>query len=1296
MTTRANAYAYIRDIKKIPNLSESHSFLRFLPRNASPIASLLRLRRDVHTTRRPSTAVTIRDNNAGVGNTISSQSRIGDLSNPCRGIRGFSTPVKAKSIADASSFDESAQKNETISPGEESVVLPEDGVYLEEDAESRDHRLKESECFIFSLLITENFRNRLEIIYNQQEETSRFECCISFLFNETKTISVTGIGNKEVRFNQSDFLVYDFLTFLRTKRKGQQDKLSGSFTQKLGLVPSGNKCNPIPSRQVARLPLIAELHRNGQWERLDSALEEVLNSQKASKDKSLTEMEAISTDNTISQQKVVTTDRFNTKEEVLKSQNASKDESFPEKKATSTDNAISQQKVVTMDRFNTKEEVLKSQNASKDESFPQKKATSTDNAISHKMAVTTDKSNTEAEASSDEASVATKKSTADRGFIRFTTDDDLLDMIGLFRNDLLKALTDMKRTKADLGPNRGGRYSPKTSRGFRPYHRSKYHSKRLKKALKKLRESKSPELLDIRSKVADLPIMKFRQQVLDLVNNNPFSIIVAETGSGKSTQVPQMILDDAIDREVGGDCNILCTQPRRLATFRLAERISQERNENTGETVGYIVRQARQVSENTHITFCTTGVLLKILQDSISNVGSFSHIIIDEVHVRDIGIDFVMLLLRNFVRNCQGNGRNAPKITLMSATVDTKLFSNYFSLKGPEGSRIFAPHITIPGRQYPVQHHYLDEILFDIWHSPHASQLKKLLQEDESERFLDKHYALFGETEPEKPVETDSTSTSTSPRLVSSEEDIHMPSGLYTATILHILSTTTSGSIVCFLPGLRHIQEVKHRLMLHGNEMNLDMSDESRFRIGVLHSQLPEEQEKLNLDVPSDCRRIILSTDIAEASVTIPDIKYVVDSGKVNQMLVDQKRNCSRLANCWATQSNAKQRAGRVGRVQPGDYYYIGTKKRYDSLRITPMPEMLRGSLLDTCLRAKSFSGNEPISKFLEKTIEPPNNDEVLANVESLKQLQALDENEKITTLGHLISQLALPPHLAKLVMLGIIFRCLDPLLILASIGVQSSLFIRSTEPNSRTLVQAACIEFADGSSSDHIGALNAFRAVRKMHYEDGISKAKVYANECMIRFNSYTSVLRTTRHVFDRLQREDIVSKEHSRSDDQGQVGGLRLNANSHHTPLIKALLLHCLFPRIAGPKMNPRDWKFATDYDSRSMIHPRSVVMAGCTFRTPPKSLTVYSSKVETTSPDPFIIENTLVSPLMATMFGGRLTWDKNEMLMDSWLNLDINTDKAMVDRDEAARNLIELQKAISLVSQLNSMRSNGAGAG
>lgn len=234
MTTRANAYAYIRNIKKLSNFSGSRSIIRILSRDANPIAPLLRLRRDVHTTCRPSTAVTIRDNKAGVVNIIRSKNHNGRLSTRYPGTRGFSTPVQAKSVADASFFDEPAQKNETTSLGEESVVFPQDGVEPDKDAKLRS-RLTRQDCrrAIFYLLITQKFSDRLEVSFKQRNcLTSQFECSISFSFNEAKAISATAVGELKVGFVQSDFLAYGFLTLLRTKAQGSntsfQEALHGS------------------------------------------------------------------------------------------------------------------------------------------------------------------------------------------------------------------------------------------------------------------------------------------------------------------------------------------------------------------------------------------------------------------------------------------------------------------------------------------------------------------------------------------------------------------------------------------------------------------------------------------------------------------------------------------------------------------------------------------------------------------------------------------------------------------------------------------------------------------------------------------------------------------------------------------------------------------------------------------------------------------------------------------------------------------------------------------------------------
>lgn len=873
--------------------------------------------------------------------------------------------------------------------------------------------------------------------------------------------------------------------------------------------------------------------------------------------------------------------------------------------------------------------------------------------------------------------ITPQRDPANGATIEFTADDELLDMMKFYRDDLLQASKNMKAMKEQMGLEDEVYTSQMKFSGV-PLNRGDQRSKELKEALETLRSLQSPEMLDIRSKVASLPITNYKQQVLDLVHNNPFSIIVAETGSGKSTQVPQMILDDAIDRGLGGECNILCTQPRRLAAHRLAERVSQERNESVGKTVGYMVRHNREISTNdTHITFCTTGILLNILQGSLSNLESFSHIIIDEVHVRDIGIDFVLLLLKRYIQNRVGQGLKTLRIIVMSATMDTEIFASYLYLTGPDGKQIPAPHITVPGRQFHVNYHYLDDVLESIESSPHADTLKGLIEDVESNKFLNKHYAVFGDSTANELENTDSTDIQvpSNRRNALPVEDPLIPAGLYAATIFNILSSTETGSIVCFLPGLRSIMAVHGYLMTHGTRMGLDMFDEDRFRVGILHSQLPEEQEKLDAIWSKGCRRIILSTDIAEASVTLPDVRYVVDSGKVNTLLVDQKKYSRRLADCWATRTNTKQRAGRVGRVQDGEYYFMGTKRRFDTLQMTQTPAILQGDLQDTCLRAKVFAGKEEsISTFLQSTLEPPNQDDVVANVDALKRLQALDKNENITSLGAMFSRLPLSPQFGKLLILGVIFRCLDPLITLACMG-SKSFFLRTTDPATKKLVRASIVEFAEGSASDHLAMLNAYKAVRQVHLEEGFFAARRYALDRYIWFREYEITRRDIQHVFEQMKHADIIPI--NIPSRRGAVGGKDFNVNSDHTPLIKALLLHCLFPRLAGSKSISR--LFVTNFDARAMMHPSSVVNQGREFS---RSLVIYSEKVETTSPIPFLMENTLVSPLMASLFGGRLIWDKKELLMDSWLGLTINVDRALSEPDEVARNLIEMQKALNLV--------------
>lgn len=205
---------------------------------------------------------------------------------------------------------------------------------------------------------------------------------------------------------------------------------------------------------------------------------------------------------------------------------------------------------------------------------------------------------------------------------------------------------------------------------------------------------------------------QFVQQVIKTVAENNFCTIVGETGSGKTTQVPQILLDRAIDDGMGSAVNILCTQPRRIAATSVARRVAAERGQNTGKTVGYHVRHdAALPNYSGSITYCTTGILLKQLQNPDEVMDSVSHIILDEVHERDINLDFTLIMIkRSFIERAR-LGKSIPKLILMSATVDTSIFENYFAdqrlgpLAGP------CPALRVPGRTFPVQRHYLTDIM---------------------------------------------------------------------------------------------------------------------------------------------------------------------------------------------------------------------------------------------------------------------------------------------------------------------------------------------------------------------------------------------------------------------------------------------------------------------------------------------------------------------------------------------------------------------------------------------------------
>ena len=455
-----------------------------------------------------------------------------------------------------------------------------------------------------------------------------------------------------------------------------------------------------------------------------------------------------------------------------------------------------------------------------------------------------------------------------------------------------------------------------------------------------------PQLQTMRNQRASLPVSARSDELLQEINNNDVTIVMAATGSGKTTQIPQIILDDAITRGEGAKCNILCTQPRRLAAMSVSERIADERGQRLGDQVGYHIRfDPRLPQPNGSITFCTTGIFLKRMQsslgptansDSVAAMDEITHVIVDEVHERDIDTDLSLVVLKRLLAERKARGKPL-KVILMSATIDPSLFQRYFASE----QGLLAPVANVPGRTFPVTRQFLDDIVPEIKKAANRSKSGAWVFDDRKVsdyllRELSGDTALFGPN-------------------TGTELDIPYP--LVALTIAHILKKSDDGHLLVFLPGWEEIKKVSAYLLdpaKAGQGFGINFGNSSKYSVHYLHSSVPAaEQREVFNPPPPGVRRIILSTNIAETSVTIPDIVYVVDAGRVKENRFDPARRMKSLVTGWVSKSNLNQRAGRAGRHREGEYYSLLSNMRHDSLDSHQLVEMKREDLSSVVMHVK-------------------------------------------------------------------------------------------------------------------------------------------------------------------------------------------------------------------------------------------------------------------------------------------------------------------------------------------------------
>ncbi|KAI9641788.1 hypothetical protein NHQ30_009647 [Ciborinia camelliae] len=792
-----------------------------------------------------------------------------------------------------------------------------------------------------------------------------------------------------------------------------------------------------------------------------------------------------------------------------------------------------------------------------------------------------------------------------------------------------------------------------------------------------------------------LPLNKHSSKVLSLVDNNHFSILVGQTGSGKTTQLPQIILDSYIRTERGGECKIICTQPRRIAATSVADRVATERGQVLGDQVGYhIASDSELPTSRGSITYCTTGIILQqLIHNPDQLFDNVSHLIIDEVHERDINIDFLLTMVKDLVKDRIEAGKSTPKVCFMSATVDAEKFQEYFAFTDETGREFTCPILHIEGRAFPVEKYYLENILgtFEekyppkhaIWNLLKSKPTKGYL---ESEKNLQDDLLVDDKDEKVKSViewdSCDDYPDSLQNQMKMDMAESQVPVDLAAIIVAHIASTTEDGAILIFLPGSRSIHTAETVLRTQ-NLFGVDFNDEEKFKIFLLHSAISGGNKEVFRPVPPGCRKIILATNVAETSITINDVQYVVDTGKHRENNFHQMLRISSLPCKWISKSSVKQRSGRAGRVQNGSYYALFSKRRYDSLRTVARPEMLRIDLQRTCLEIKVLGYGKSIEDFLAGCPEPPSPQAVQSSIESLQTLGALTDTGMITPLGRLLGMLPLRPALGKMVILGIIFRCLEPMVILGALDGE---LLQLKPPNMEAQSDASMRGFAKASNSDHIATLNSFCALRDVEKVDGPRVMRSFAHQKFLSVPKYQRVKQTVGAIQHALELSGLVANARTASGGGAKDGVDPLNENSKDYDLIRTLLVHGSYPHIGTWDRNTSMYQIVANEKAFVSVSPSSInhplQQPVLQVKGPPRLL-CFNTLALITDHKLIMQRTTAVTPFMVSLFSGSLNQsdvDRDQIEVDKWLPFEVqSTSERRGEGGAAARIFLEFKNAL-----------------
>ncbi|XP_060707093.1 pre-mRNA-splicing factor ATP-dependent RNA helicase DHX16 [Hemiscyllium ocellatum] len=521
-----------------------------------------------------------------------------------------------------------------------------------------------------------------------------------------------------------------------------------------------------------------------------------------------------------------------------------------------------------------------------------------------------------------------------------------------------------------------------------------------------------------------LPVFPYRQDLLAAIAEHQILIIEGETGSGKTTQIPQYLYEEGY---TAGGMKIGCTQPRRVAAMSVAARVAQEIGVKLGNEVGYSIRFEDCTSERTVLKYMTDGMLLREFLTE-PDLAGYSVVIIDEAHERTLHTDILFGLIKDISRF-----RPDLKVLIASATLDTEKFSTFFD---------DAPIFRIPGRRFPVDIYYTK--------APEADYLEACV-----------------------------------------------------VSVLQIHVTQAPGDILVFLTGQEEIETTCEMLQERCRRLGSKIAE---LLVLPIYANLPSDmQAKIFEPTPAGARKVVIATNIAETSLTIDGIIYVIDPGFCKQKSYNARTGMESLIVTPCSKASANQRAGRAGRVAAGKCFRLYTAWAFKhEMEETSIPEIQRTNLGNVVLLLKSLGINDLIHfDFMD----PPPHETLVLALEQLYALGALNHLGELTKLGRRMAELPVDPMLSKMILASERYQCSEEILTIAAmLSVNNAIFYR---PKDKVVHadNARMNFFLPGG--DHLVLLNVYT----QWVESGYSTQWCYEN--FIQFRS----MRRARDVRDQLE---------------------------------------------------------------------------------------------------------------------------------------------------------------------------------